>query len=64
MYCVELWGYSNDTILRPLFLLQKKIIRIIFFSPFLAHTRPIFLKLNLLPLCKVLYKEQAYLCTK
>ena len=42
-YRVDLWGHSNDTVLRPLFLLQKKIIRIILFSPFfLAHTRSIF----------------------
>ena len=33
IYCVELWGHLNDTVLRPIFLLQKKIIRIISFSP-------------------------------
>ena len=44
IYCVELWGHSTDSILRPLFLVQKKIVRIITFSVFLAHTRPIFLK--------------------
>ena len=57
IYCVELWGHSNDSVLHPLFLLHKKIIRIIAFSPFLAHTHLIFLKLNLLPLCKVVIQR-------
>ena len=35
----------------------EKIVRIITFSDFLAHTRPIFLKLNLLPLCKVVLQR-------
>ena len=33
----------------PLLLLQKKIVRVICFSPYLAHTKEIFLKLNILP---------------
>ena len=35
-YCVELWGHLNDTVLGPIFLLQKKMhtnnIIFIFFS--------------------------------
>ena len=57
IYCVELWGHSSDTILRPIFLVQKKVVRIITFSDFLAHTRPIFLKLNLLLLSKVILQR-------
>ena len=57
IYCVELWGHSSDSILRPIFLVEKKIVRIISFSAFLAHTRPILLKLNLLPLCKVVIQK-------
>ena len=57
IYCVKLWGHSSDTILRPLFLVQKKVVRIITFSDFLAHTRPIFFKLNLLPLSKVILQR-------
>ena len=57
IYCLALWGHSSDTILRPIFLVQKKVVRIITFSDFLAHTRPIFLKLNLLPLSKVILQR-------
>ena len=53
IYCVEIWGHVGDRLLNPLFLVQKKIVRIITFSAFLAHTAPIFLKLRLLPLCKI-----------
>ena len=50
--------HSNDTVLCSLFLLQKKMIRIISFSlAYLAYTRPIFFKLNLLPLCKVVIQR-------
>ena len=37
IYCVELWGHAGDRLLHPLFLVQKKIVRIITFSAFLAH---------------------------
>ena len=57
IYCVELWGHSGDRILHPLFLVQKNIVRIITFSAFLAHTAPIFLKLVLLPLCKIVLQK-------
>ena len=52
-YCVEIWGHAGDRLLHPLFLVQKKIVRIITFSAFLAHTAPIFLNLRLLPLNKI-----------
>ena len=51
-YCNEAWGCAMQTHLHPLFLLQKKIIRLITFSTYLAHTCPIFLNLQLLPLEK------------
>ena len=37
--------------------MQKKIVRIITFSAFLAHTAPIFQKLRLLPLCKIVLQR-------
>ena len=52
IYCIELWGHASDRLLHPLFLVQKKIVRIITVSASLAHTAPIFQKLRLLPLCK------------
>ena len=53
IYCVDIWGHAGDRLLHPLFLVQKKIVRIITFSAFLAHTAPIFLNLRLLPLNKI-----------
>ena len=43
-----IWGNTYKTNLRPLIILQKKAVRIITFSDFLAHTSPIFKELNLL----------------
>ena len=54
-YCIEAWGCVMQTHLHPLFLLQKKFIRLIAFSPYLAHTDPIFLNLQLLPLQKIFF---------
>eukprot|EP00733_Pompholyxophrys_punicea_P001266 Pompholyxophrys_punicea_v1_NODE_587_length_1640_cov_6.484868.p2 type:complete len:154 gc:universal NODE_587_length_1640_cov_6.484868:794-1255(+) len=49
-YGIELWGSSNSSTscLRPLFLLQKRIVRHIAHAPFLAHTAPIFASLRIL----------------
>ena len=42
------WGMIYNTNIRPLFLPQKKIIRIMTFSKYDAHTNPVFHKLKLL----------------
>ena len=49
IYCVEIWGNAGDIHLLPLITLQKKIVRAITFSRFLAHTSEIFIKLDILP---------------
>ena len=54
-YCIEVWGCACPTHLQCLFLLQKKIIRIITFSHYLAHTEPLFMSLEILPLEKIFY---------
>ena len=41
-YCVEVWGTAPKKYLDPLIKIQKKIVRIITFSPYLCHTDPIF----------------------
>ena len=57
-YCIEAWGCAMQSNLHPLFLLQKKIIRLITFSPYLTHlTGPIFLNLQLLPLEKIFFSR-------
>ena len=41
-YCTPIWCSTYPTHLLPLFRIQKKVIRIITNSDFLAHTRPLF----------------------
>ena len=53
IYCIEIWGAASQCHLNPIYLLQKKIIRIITFSEYLAHTAPIFIDLQILPLDKL-----------
>ena len=54
-YCIEVCGCASQ--LNCLLLLQKKIIRILSFSHYLAHTNPLFLSMEVLPLRKIfLYK--------
>ena len=48
IYCVEIWGNARDIHLLPLITLQKKIVRAITFSRYLAHTAEIFIKLDIL----------------
>ena len=58
-YCVEVWGSTPDTHIDPLIKLQKKVIRILTFSPYLAHTEPLFKELNILPFAKVVIQRIA-----
>eukprot|EP00733_Pompholyxophrys_punicea_P001600 Pompholyxophrys_punicea_v1_NODE_856_length_1180_cov_12.135889.p3 type:complete len:116 gc:universal NODE_856_length_1180_cov_12.135889:790-443(-) len=49
---IELWGSSNwsSGYLRKLFLLQKRLVRLISHSPRLSHSAPLFVNLKILPL--------------
>ena len=49
-YCITTWGGAPPTIIEPLKVIQRKIIRIMTFSDFQARTTPLFLKLNILKL--------------
>ena len=51
-YCIELWGCASECHLNSLFLLQKKILRIMTFSPYLARADPLFKSLEILPIDK------------
>ena len=53
IYCTEIWGISPQSHLRPLLLLQKKIVRIMTFSTYYAHTDPLFKDLNILTIDKL-----------
>lgn len=47
-YCNSIWGNSPATNLNNLLLLQKKIVRILTNSSYLAHTNILFIRLSLL----------------
>ena len=47
-YCNHVWGTAYDTHLYPLFMQQKRAVRIITMSKYREHTDPLFLKLGLL----------------
>lgn len=49
-YCIIAWGNTYQTSLQPLFVLQKKAIRIITFSSFFEHTGSLFKDLNVIKL--------------
>ena len=54
IYCVEIWCSTKNVHLSPVMLLQKKIVRTITISDRLAHTEPLFLNLDILPIDKLI----------
>ena len=48
MYCIEVWRNAQHTYLDPFIKIQKKSIRTITVSHYLAHTEPLFERLNIL----------------
>ena len=54
-YCIEIWGSATQSHLNCLFLQQKKIIRIMNFSHYLAHTNSLFHSMEVLPFKKIYY---------
>jgi hypothetical protein len=64
MYCSEIWGHNYQNVLNPLFVLQKKAVRIIGGAShyYRDHTRPLFLKYNLLNLYDIIsYKSMCFM---
>ena len=47
-YCVEVWGNTYKTITNPIFMLQKRAIRIINKMDYLSPTNPLFITKNVL----------------
>ena len=41
IYCNQVWGNNYPTIINKLVLIQKKLVRIITCSPYIAHTEPL-----------------------
>ena len=63
-YCIEVWGSAAKCHVNFLFLLQKKIIRIMTYYPYLAQTAPIFIDLAILPSNKIFIDRICILCSK
>ena len=47
-YCNIAWGSSSNSAMLRLLRLQKRAVRIIYHANYLAHTKPLFLKLKIL----------------
>ena len=58
-YCIEVWGNMSNVHLDALVKIQKKIVRIITYSPYLAHTDELFKELNILPIHKLMLQRVA-----
>ena len=52
-YCIDIWGHCSRQCFQSIFKIQKRAIRIISHSERLAHTEPLFQRLEILPLEKL-----------
>ena len=55
LYCIESWGNAPHCHLYPLYILQKRVIRIMTFSKFDVSSDYLFRNLNILPLDKLVF---------
>jgi hypothetical protein len=61
IYGIPVWGNTYASTLKPLFLLQKRVIRIVTFSKFDEHTSPLFKQLAILKLPDLVLLHNALL---
>ena len=54
-YCVEVWGSTYKTTVNAIVLLQKRAIRIINKVDYYAHTRPLFMKSQIMKFNDLVY---------
>ena len=59
-----MWGNTAEKCLDPLIKVQKKIVRVMTFSPYLSYTDPIFRDLNILPFSKLVTQRIGVLMLK
>ena len=55
IYGIVIWGHAYKSVLTPLFILQKKAIRLMTFSHYYNHSTPLFLRLRILKLEDLVY---------
>ena len=67
IYCIQIWANSSNQNMSRILKLQKKAVRIISHSNYLAHTQPIFYSLKVLNIYDIYILQSAifmYLCSK
>ena len=64
IYCVEVWGNAAPTHLAPLCTIQNKIVRTISCSHHRASAPPIYIKLGILPMQKIVIHRIALMMYK
>ena len=64
IYCVQSWGNASICHLDPLFVLQKKIVRIMTYSNYDTPSRNIFIELNILPLYNLIQNRISFMMYK
>ena len=55
IYCIESWGNASNCHLDPLFVLQKRILRILTFSRYDVPSESLFKHTNIMPLYKLVH---------
>jgi hypothetical protein len=53
LYCNIIWAANYSTTVNQLFIIQKRAVRLITFSHWQCHTKPLFKRLNLLSVQKI-----------
>ena len=54
IYCLPIWSSTSSSNINTVSILQKKAVRIVVLEKYNAHTQPIFKKLKILPLDKLI----------
>ena len=63
-YCISSWGIASKSTLAPLFILQKRSIRLLTGSGYREHTNPLFYRAKCLKLKDIYFLETAKLMYK
>lgn len=58
-YGILIWGNTYENSLKPIITLQKKVVRVMTFSKWDAHTQPIFANLGLLKFTDIIFLSNA-----
>ena len=58
LYCSNIIGCASNANIKRITVMQKKVIRLITFSHYNAHTEPLFKQLKILPFEKILFESK------